>query len=61
MKPNFRIKGWTDLYEPKERELRGTGPLKYAKLRVHGHQLGAGWRALMQRAGDDGPACFGLF
>ncbi len=59
---------WSDRFEVSEKghkakngdELRA-GPLSYIRLKVHGHSQGAGYRRMLQLAGNRGMEVFGIY
>ncbi len=64
----IEIAEWQERYEVNSRGLEAkegdelrVGPLKYVRLKVHGHQQGAGYRRMKAAAGKKTMQVFGIF
>jgi len=64
----FRIVEWAERYEvsekgriPRTEDEYRKGPLKYIRLKVHGHSNGVGFRRLKTIAGNKSMEVFGVF
>jgi len=57
---SYRITDWQKLYEPPARESKGTGPLRFVKLRIFAPRIGPGFADLLASDPESGMGAFGF-